>query len=119
MQRHDVERARMGGRKTDLRGAAFVMGLKEAGGAEAPLIACRKPVKAELRSRGGKVVSHIFGIGQKLIRHDGADGVAAVILAAGIARPVPEKAGQGIFGAGQERPTEDIYAWFWFHTTSL
>lgn len=109
-QRHDVERALMCGGKIDLRGAAFVMGLEKAGGAQAPVIPRLQPGKVELGPGGGQIVADIFGKGEKFGRHHGADGVAALIFGAGVAMSVAEEPGDGIAGAGGEIGAQNVEA---------
>lgn len=99
--------------------ATFVIGLEEPPGAQAPAIARFETRKVELGAWRAQVVSNIFRIREKLGRHDCANSVAALILGAGVARPVPEKTGQGIARAGSQNTPQHIYAVLLLHDAIL
>lgn len=80
----------MGGIQIDLGWAAFIIGLHEPAGAEAPVIAGFKASEAVFWFGCAQVIAEIFGIGQKFGRHHRADCVAACVLFAGVAGAVAE-----------------------------
>src|SRR6516164_1718081 len=79
-----------------------------AGRAQAPAVAGLQSCEAEFRHWRGKVVPAPLGEFEKLIRHDGADGVAAEVLGACVAAAVTEKAGEGLHRTLFELPAEDV-----------
>ena len=98
----------MGGVEPHHGGAALVMGLKKARGAEAPLIARFQAGKLEFRVRRAEVVADILGKGQKFSGHHRADRMAAVVRVAGVAMAVAEKAGERLGRAGFQSLTQNI-----------
>ncbi len=92
-KRNDLQCASVCGSKVNLGRATFVVCLQEPRCAQTPRVSGLKAGKVKLRSGGAQIISNIFGIGQKLGRHNGANRVATTILGAGIARTVAEKPG--------------------------
>src|ERR1051325_1481298 len=90
-----VQRALMGGAKHHPRRMARFKSLLPTRRAQAPAVARLQSGKAELRTRGGKVVAAGFGKFQECVGHYRANCMAADILVAGIAAAVAEKAGHG------------------------
>ena len=76
-QWHNVECAGVRGCQRNFGGAAFVMGLQEAGGAKAPTVACLKARKPEFGARCGEIIADVFREGEELVCHDGTDGMGA------------------------------------------
>ncbi len=92
-KRNDLQRAPMSGGKVNLGRATFVVCLQEPRCAQTPRVSGLKAGKVKLRSGGAQIISNIFGISQKLGRHDGANRMTATIFGAGVARTVAEKPG--------------------------
>ena len=109
----------MGCLKADKRRAAFVGGLQEPAGTKTPAIPRGQTGKAIFGARCGQVIADIFGIGEELSRHDRTNGMAALILSAGVAVPIAKEAGERAKRAGRQRPAQYIYALILFHTKQL
>ena len=105
----------MGCLKMHLWRAALDRRLQETPRTKTPRIARRQSGKAEFGARCAEVVADIFGIGQKLGRHDRADRVAALIGGTGVARPVAEKARDGVAATDGQRAAKDIDAFVRCH----
>ena len=98
---------------------AFVVSLREPAGAKAPMIARLQSDKAELGARGRQVVADILRKREELGRHHRANGVAALILCAGVALAVSKEPGQGLKRAGRQRFTQNIDGRILLHLARL
>ena len=71
--------------------------------------------KPELRPRGAQIISHIFGIGQKLRRQHRANRVAARVFCTGVTMPRSKEPCHRIGGAALQFLAQDIHGWFYLH----
>src|ERR1700720_1106036 len=76
--------------------------------AQTPAIAGLKSRKAEFRDRGREIIAAGLRILKKSSGHDGAHGVAADILAVGVATAVAKKSGHRAQGADFESIAQHV-----------
>ncbi len=82
--------------KQNFRCKASYTGLFPARRAEAPAITGNKARKAELGTRGGKVIAARLREFEEIRSHYGADCVAALVIAIGVAAAIPVPASEWI-----------------------
>ena len=107
-ERDDTEGVFVGGFKDDGAGGTGLVDLEPAGGADAPAVAGFKAGEAVLGRGGAEVVAELFAGFEELRGDDGADGVHAAIVRAGVAAAVAVEAGDGVGAAGLERLAENV-----------
>jgi len=93
VERHNIQRPSVGRLKKNLRRCALVRCLQETHSAKTPLVTGLQPCELKLWPRRRKIISHVFGIGQKFGGHHRTDCMAAVIFSAGIAMTVAKETG--------------------------
>lgn len=107
-ERHDFEGARVGGGKGHWCRDPCEQRFLPTGGAHAPAVAGLQAGEIVVGHRRGEVVAGGAAEGEKLGGDLDAHGVAAVVVGAGVAMAVAEKAGERIERAGLERAAEDV-----------
>ena len=105
---HDFEGSFVGRGECDRGGDASFKALQPTCGADAPPVACLQAGEIVFWHRRGQVIAGDSAVGEEFFRYFDANRVAALILGAGIAVTVAEKAGQGCGGARFERTAKDI-----------
>lgn len=105
---HDGERGLVGGFEHNRTCRACLLNLKPARGADAPLVPWLEARKAELRHRGGEVVTEKLRDAQKLLVHDAADGVDTEVVGARLAATGTVEAGHGLAAAHIQGLAENI-----------
>src|SRR5665213_318192 len=108
LEGHDFEGALVGGFKDHRAGGAGALHLEPARSADAPAVSGAETGEAKMRHRRREVVAELRGHGEKLLRHNAADGVNTEVLRRGVATTVAEKSRNGIGAAGFERLAEDV-----------
>jgi hypothetical protein len=108
LERHDVERAFVRGRKYDGRRAAVHVGSEPVGRSDAPAVTRVQSRETMHRHRGTQIVADPSLVLEELGGDDSADRVAALILGSGAAASIPEETGHRIQAARLEIPAEDI-----------
>lgn len=106
----EAEGVFMGGFEDDGAGGAGVEDLLPAGGADAPVVAGFEAGKAMFRHGSGEIVAEALGGGEEVGGDDGADGVDAKVVGAGVAAAVAIEAGHGLAATGGEGLAEDVSA---------
>jgi hypothetical protein len=103
-----VKHAAMARLKPNKRREAGVQRFFPAEYAETPAVARLEPRETVIGHGGHEVISTGAAELQELLRHPGAHRVATVVILAGPAGPVPEKAGHRVGAAARERISEDV-----------
>ena len=98
-QGDDLQCTLVGGGQDHIGGGTVMVGPKPVGRGHTPSITGHQAGKSELGHRGDQVVPDGALMLQEFGGHDRTDGVAAEILRAGVAAPVPVEAGEGIGAA--------------------
>jgi hypothetical protein len=83
--------------------------LQPAASADAPTVSWLEPGKAELRHRGGEIISEPRGGSEKLFSDDAAHGMHAQVVRAGVAAAITVEACDGVESAGFEDLAENIF----------
>ena len=107
-QRDDLQGPLVGGGQDHVSGGAVMVGPKPVDRSHAPSIAGHQAGKSELGHRGDQVVSDRTLVLQELGGHHRTDGVAAEVLRAGCATPVPVEPGQGFRAARLSEPPKTL-----------
>jgi hypothetical protein len=107
-ERNDLQGELVRGCEHHVGGGAVEVGTQPVSGGYAPAVAGDQAREAVLRYRRTEVVADPALMLEKLGRHHGADGVAALVLDTGAAAPVAIKAGDGVGATALERPTEHV-----------
>ena len=91
-----------------LWGAAFIVGLQETRGTQAPAVPIVQPDKAVLWPWCAEVIANVFRKREEFCRHDGTNRVAALIGGTSIASPVAVIAGDWIHRTFEQRAPKDV-----------
>ena len=105
---NDLERAPMGGGESDRCAHPSRDTFKPARSANTPAVAGFQPRKFELRSRSREVVAAGEAEGEKFLGNLDANGVAPLILGAGVAKAVAEEAGDRFVRARLQGTAKNI-----------